>query len=53
MGVTVKRCTIPAMRSCPEDLMRPDLSSEIVPLGSGGLIFVSLLVIVAAPLTRA
>jgi hypothetical protein len=37
----------------PEDLMKPDLSSEIVLLGSGGLIFVSLLLIVAAALTRA
>jgi len=33
--------------------VRPDLSSEIVPLGSDGVIFVSLLVIVAAALTRA
>jgi hypothetical protein len=37
----------------PEDLMRPDLFSEIVLLGSGGLIFVSLLLIVATALTRA
>jgi len=37
----------------PEDLMKPDLFSEIVLLGSGGLIFVSLLLIVAAALTRA
>ncbi len=29
-----------------EDLMKPDLFSEIVLLGSGGLIFVSLLLIV-------
>ena len=37
----------------PEDLMKPDLFSEIVLLGSGGLIFVSLLLIVATALTRA
>jgi hypothetical protein len=37
----------------PEDLMKPDLFSEIALLGSGGLIFVSLLLIVAAALTRA
>jgi hypothetical protein len=37
----------------PEDLMKPDLFSELVLLGSGGLIFVSLLLIVAAALTRA
>jgi hypothetical protein len=37
----------------PEDLMKPDLFSEIVLLGSGGLIFVSLLLIVTAALTRA
>jgi hypothetical protein len=36
----------------PEELMKPDLFSEIVLLGSGGLIFVSL-VIVAAAFTRA
>jgi hypothetical protein len=36
----------------PEELMKPDLFSEIVLLGSGGLI-VSLLLIVAAGLTRA
>src|SRR5438093_9181699 len=35
----------------PEELMKPDLFSEIVLLGSGGLIFVSLLLIVAAALT--
>jgi len=33
--------------------MKPDLFSAIVLLGSGGLIFVSLLLIVAAALTRA
>ncbi len=37
----------------PEDLMRPDLFSEIVLLGSGTLIFVSLFLIVVAALTRA
>jgi hypothetical protein len=37
----------------PEDLMKPDLFSEIVLLGSGTLIFVSLLLIVGAALTRA
>jgi hypothetical protein len=37
----------------PEELMKPDLFSEIVLLGSGGLIFVSLLLIVAAALMRA
>jgi hypothetical protein len=37
----------------PEELMKPDLFSEIVLLGSGGLIFVSLLLIVSAALMRA
>jgi hypothetical protein len=37
----------------PQDVMKPDLLSEIVLLGSGGLIFVSLLLIVAAALARA
>jgi len=37
----------------PSDLMKPDLFSEIVLLGSAGLIFVSLLLIVAAALTQA
>jgi hypothetical protein len=32
----------------PEELMKPDLFSEIVLLGSGGLIFVSLLIVVTA-----
>jgi hypothetical protein len=36
----------------PEDLMKPDLFSEIVLLGSGALIFASLLLIVATALTR-
>jgi hypothetical protein len=35
-----------------EDLMKPDLFSEIVLFGSGTLAFVSLLLIVAAALTR-
>jgi len=37
----------------PEDLMKPDLFSEIVLLSSGALMFVSLLLIIAAALTRA
>ena len=37
----------------PEDLMKPDVSSEIVLLGSGGLIFVSLLLIVVTAFARA
>ncbi len=37
----------------PRDLMKPDLFSEIVLLGSAGLIFVSLLLVVVAALTRA
>jgi hypothetical protein len=37
----------------PEDLMKPDLFSEIVLLGSGGLMFISLLLIVVTALTRA
>jgi hypothetical protein len=37
----------------PEDLMKPDLFSEIVLLGSGGLMFISLLRIVVTALTRA
>ena len=36
----------------PEELMKPDLFSEIVLLGSGGLIFVSLLIVLTT-LTRA
>lgn len=36
-----------------EDLLSPDLLSEIVLLGSGGLIFVSLLLILVTALTRA
>lgn len=37
----------------PEDLMKPDLFSAMVLLGSGGLIFVSLLLVVVGALTRA
>ncbi len=37
----------------PKDLMRPDLFSEIVLLGSGALMFVSLLLIIVTALTRA
>jgi hypothetical protein len=37
----------------PEDLMKPDLLSELVLLGSGGLIFVSLLLIVVTAFMRA
>jgi hypothetical protein len=36
----------------PEDLMKPDLFSEIVLMGSGGLLFASLLPIVVIVLTR-
>ena len=36
----------------PEDLMKADLFSEIVLLGSGGLTFVSLFLIVVTALTR-
>jgi hypothetical protein len=49
-------CTPPARRRNemhPEDLMKPDLFSGIVLLGGGGLIFVSLLLIVVTALTRA
>ena len=35
------------------DLLKPDLLSEIVLLGSGALILVSLLLVVVAALTRA
>jgi hypothetical protein len=35
-----------------EDLMKPDLFSEMVLLGGGSLLFVSLLLIVATALTR-
>jgi hypothetical protein len=36
----------------PEDLLEPDLFSEIVLLCSGGLVFLSLLLIVVSALTR-
>jgi len=36
-----------------EDLMKPDLLSEIVLLGSGGLLLASLLLIVVTAFTRA
>ena len=36
----------------PEDLMKPDLFSEILLIGSGGLLFASLLLIVVIALTR-
>ena len=36
-----------------EDLMKPDLFSEIVLLGSGGLLLASLLLVVVTALTRA
>jgi hypothetical protein len=37
----------------PEELMKPDLLNEVVLLGSGSLIVVSLLLMVAAALMRA
>jgi hypothetical protein len=36
-----------------QDLMKPDLFSEIVLLGSGGLLFAPLLLLVVIALTRA
>jgi hypothetical protein len=36
----------------PEELMKPDLFSEILLMGSGGLVFASLLLIVVIALTR-
>ncbi len=36
----------------PEDLMKPDLFSEIVLMGSGGLLFASLLLILVIALAR-
>ena len=36
----------------PEDVMKPDLFSEIVLMGSGALLFASLLMIVVIGLTR-
>jgi len=41
------------MRCTPEDVMKPDLFSEVVLLGSAGLVLVSLLLIIATALTRA
>jgi hypothetical protein len=41
------------MRCTPEDVMKPDLFSLVVLLGSGSLVFVSLLLIIATALTRA
>jgi hypothetical protein len=37
----------------PEDLMKPDLFSEVVLLGSASFVLVSLLLIIATALTRA
>jgi hypothetical protein len=37
----------------PEDVMKADLLSEIILLGSGGLILVSLLLIVVTAFTQA
>jgi hypothetical protein len=37
----------------PDELLKPDLFSEILLLGSGEVIFVSLLLIITAALTRA
>jgi hypothetical protein len=36
----------------PEDLLKPDLFSGILLIGSGGLLFASLLLIVVIALTR-
>jgi hypothetical protein len=36
----------------PEDVMKPDLFSEIVLMGSGGLLCASLMLIVVIALTR-
>jgi hypothetical protein len=41
------------MRCTPEDVMNPDLFSEIVLLGSAAFLLVSLLLIIATALTRA
>jgi len=56
------RCSIPCMpvvgkavnqnEMHPEDLMKPDLFSEIVLMGSGGLLFASLILIVVIAFTR-
>jgi len=37
----------------PEELLKPDVFSEMVLLGSGGLIFLSLLLIVVSALSQA
>ncbi len=37
----------------PEDVMKPDLLSEIVLLGSGGMLFVALLLVIVASFARA
>lgn len=37
----------------PDELLKPDLFSEILLLGSGEVIFVLLLLVVTAALTRA
>jgi len=36
----------------PEDLLKPDLFSQMVLTGSGGLLFVTLLLIIAIALMR-
>ena len=36
-----------------EDLMKPDLFSEILLLGSGGVVFAALLLVVVTALSRA
>jgi hypothetical protein len=36
----------------PEDLMKPDLFSEILLLGGGGVVFAALLLAVVIALTR-
>jgi hypothetical protein len=36
----------------PEDLMKPDLFSEIVLMGSGGMLFAFLMLIVVIAFTR-
>jgi hypothetical protein len=36
----------------PEDLMKPDLLSGILLIGSGGLLFASLLLLIVIALTR-
>jgi len=41
------------MRCSPEDVMKPDLFSEVVLLGSASFVLLSLLLIIATALTRA